>query len=365
MSSCILYLDFVFFAKPNKAHFSVPPASVLIFRFSSLGDVLLTTPAIEALAKAWPKTKIYLATKKQMAPLLEGNPYLTQIICLEKKESLLHFSRRLRQLEPKVILDLHNKLRSKMLRLLLWKVPAVVWKNRNFIDYFPLPLAWKNYHSRILFADRYHKAAETLVGEALGRGLLYYHPTIEEKSEMQRQLVKMNIDMQRLIVGVAMGTTWETKRWPLPYFIQLIDQIQKKGWQVLLFGNREDVQLSNQIKKQNWSNIFDLCGLPLRGTAAALSYCHAFVCNDSGPMHIARAQGVPVVAIFGSTDPKMFDFQGHALAYSGQPCSPCGFNGRSSCPHKHFRCMLDIHPEQVWALLEPLLQKKEVPYLHA
>src|SRR2546430_12033461 len=82
----------------------------------------------------------------------------------------------------------------------------------------------------------------------------------------------------------------------------------------------------------------------------------AFVANDSGPMHMARALGVPTLAIFGSTDPAMFDFAGHAMLFAGVECAPCSFFGRSRCPRGHFRCMLDLSEERAWEALAPLLR---------
>ena len=84
-----------------------------------------------------------------------------------------------------------------------------------------------------------------------------------------------------------------------------------------------------------------------------------FVANDSGPMHLARALGVPTLALFGSTDPGMFDFTGHHVLFAGVPCSPCSFFGRRRCPRGHFRCMLDLDVDCAWAALEPLLGKRK------
>jgi ADP-heptose:LPS heptosyltransferase len=73
-------------------------------------------------------------------------------------------------------------------------------------------------------------------------------------------------------------------------------------------------------------------------------------------MHMARALGVPTLAIFGSTDPAMFDFAGHAMLFAGVECAPCSFFGRSRCPRGHFRCMLDLTEERAWNALSPLLR---------
>ena len=101
----------------------------------------------------------------------------------------------------------------------------------------------------------------------------------------------------------------------------------------------------------------DLSGqLDLQGLGGFISRCSAFVANDSGPMHMARALGVPTLAVFGSTDPAMFDFAGHSVLFAGVECSPCSFFGRSRCPRGHFRCMLELSEDRAWAALSPLLR---------
>ena len=101
----------------------------------------------------------------------------------------------------------------------------------------------------------------------------------------------------------------------------------------------------------------DLCGrLDLSALGGFIERCGAFVANDSGPMHMARALGVPTLALFGSTDPGMFEFDGHAALFAGVGCSPCSFYGRRRCPRGHFHCMLDLDVDRAWRALVPLLR---------
>ncbi|TMA08905.1 MAG: glycosyltransferase family 9 protein, partial [Deltaproteobacteria bacterium] len=103
----------------------------------------------------------------------------------------------------------------------------------------------------------------------------------------------------------------------------------------------------------------------LRGLGGFIARCAAFASNDSGPMHMARALGVPTLAFFGSTDPSMFDFRGHEMLFAGVACAPCSFFGRRRCPRGHFRCMLDLTEDRAWGALEPLLSAGRRPLLSA
>src|SRR5216683_991784 len=152
------------------------------------------------------------------------------------------------------------------------------------------------------------------------------------------------------------GANWETKRWPAERFGDLASRALASGLQVVVVGSAKEARLGREIVRVAPKAV-DLCGkLDLRGLGGFISRCTAFVANDSGPMHMARALGVPTLAVFGSTDPGMFDFAGHAMLFAGVECAPCSFFGRSFCPRGHFRCMLELSEERAWDELAPLLR---------
>ncbi len=289
------------------------PSSVLVLRFSAVGDVVLTAPAIDALKQAWPKTRIFYAVKERLAHLVAHNPNVSEVVALREGEGPLRYARRLRALQPSVVLDLHGKIRSIVLRALLPSVPRVVWHKRDFRDTLPVKLALRPYHSSMLFADRYHAAVEQLVGRKLPKGRLQYFLGPDDVTEADRVLRAAGLTPGAPLLGLSPGANWETKRWPAERF----------------------------------------AGLARRAA------------NDSGPMHMARALGVPTLAFFGSTDPTMFDFRGHQVLFAGVECAPCSFFGRRRCPRGHFRCMLDLTEERAWGSLRSLLTAGRLPLLSA
>ncbi len=341
------------------------PESVLVLRFSAVGDVVLTAPAIDALHAAWPKTRIIYAVKERLAPLVKHNPNVHQVIELGPREGPWSFARRLRALRPSAVLDLHNKIRSKILRTLMPGVPKVVWHKRDFRDTLPVKLALRPYHASMLFADRYHLAVEELVGRQLPKGKLQYFLGPQDREVADAVLRSSGIDPARPLLGLCPGANWETKRWPAERFAGLARRALAQGMQAAVQGSESEGHLGRLIASAAPGAV-DLCGkLDLRGLGGFLSRCSAFVANDSGPMHMARALGVPTLAVFGSTDPAMFDFSGHSRLFAGVPCAPCSFFGRSRCPRGHFRCMLDLDEERAWGALTPLLQAGRLPLLSA
>lgn len=131
-------------------------------------------------------------------------------------------------------------------------------------------------------------------------------------------------------------------------------------------GSSEEAPLAREVVRVAPGAVDLSAKLDLMALGGFISLCTAFVANDSGPMHMARGLGVPTLALFGSTDPGMFDFQGHrALFAQGIPCAPCSFYGRSRCPKGHFQCMLELGANTVWDALVPLLAGGRRPLVSA
>ena len=334
--------------------------TVLVLRFSAVGDVVLTAPAIHALRTAWPDARIVYAVKHRLAHLVEHNPHVDEVIALREGEGPLSYARRLRAARPSVVLDLHGKIRSRILRALLPGVPKVVWHKRDFRDTLPVKLALRPYRSSMLFARRYHAAVERVVGRELPPGQLEYFLGPEDLAVADAALRAAGVDPMRPLLGLSPGANWATKR-----FAALARRALDRGVQVAVQGSGAEADLGRTIARLAPGAV-DLCGkLDLRGLGGFIARCAAFAANDSGPMHMARALGVPTLAFFGSTDPTMFDFRGHEMLFAGVPCAPCSFFGRRRCPRGHFRCMLDLTEERAWGALQPLLSAGRLPLLSA
>ena len=333
-----------------------PPDNVAVLRFGALGDVVLTAPALEALRVAWPATRIIVAVKERFAHLLRHNPNVDELVELRPGEGALRFARRLRERQPGAVLDLHNTIRSKLLRFRLRDVPAVVWHKRDLRETLPVKLALRPYRASMHFADRYHTAVEELVGRTLPRGRLRYFLGPRDRDAADAVLRAHGLHPEQPLLGLSPGANWETKRWPAQRFAALARRGLAAGVQVAVQGTDAEREIGERIA-QEAPGAANLCGkLDLPALGGFISRCSAFASNDSGPMHIARALGVPTLAIFGSTDPAMFEFEGHAALFAGVECAPCSFFGRARCPHGHFRCMLDLSEQRAWDALAPLLR---------
>lgn len=337
------------------------PESVLVIRFSAVGDIILTSSALETLRAAWPNTRIIFSCKENMTELVAHHPCVDEVVPLSKNEGVRSYAEKLAAANPGAILDLHDKLRSRILRwCYLHGRPKVVWRNRSPLEDLLVNLLLKTYHSDRPIAGRYHLAVERLVGRSLEPGQLRYYPGAEAGAQAAAILKRNGVDLKRPILGVAPGAAWPTKRWTPEGFREIVRRATKAGYQVALNGGPAESLVSRQIA-EGLDHVFDFTGVSLSVMGGIIDHCAAFLANDSGAMHMARGLGVPSLSIFGSTDPDMFLWNDahRFVRVDGLSCSPCSFYGRKKCPRRHLKCLNDISVDVVWEQLQQVMQHKE------
>lgn len=333
---------------------------VLILRFGAIGEVILTSPVIGALKGAYPDLELHFATKAAFADLLRADPRVTQVHALAPGQGVLSFGRVLRSAAPDAILDLHDKLRSRLICQIVRGRRRVVWRKRSWRHTLPVRLGLRPYHAEMLVSDRFHRAAEALVRAPLPRRELCCFVSGDARRRANRLLGGRGIDPGGILIGISPGANWATKRWPVERFAEIGERASSFGYQVVLTGNARERDLGRFIAARVPA-AHDLTGATdLATLGAVIDRCTVFVANDSGPMHLARALGVPTVAIFGSTDPGQFDFTGHRFLFAGTACAPCHFYGRRRCPQGHFDCMGAVETSAVWQAISGLVDTGRV-----
>ncbi|WP_207260925.1 lipopolysaccharide heptosyltransferase II [Desulfovibrio sp. Huiquan2017] len=166
--------------------------------------------------------------------------------------------------------------------------------------------------------------------------------------------------LDRPVLGIHPGSTWPTKCWPEEYFSQIVARAVDAGAHVLVFAGPGEEPVAARVidgARTDLSRVTNLAGqLSLPELAAYFGRLDACLTNDSGPMHLAWAQDVPLVALFGPTVEALGFFprgdNSTVLEVDGLPCRPCGLHGPKKCPEGHFKCMRDLTPDRVWAELE-------------
>jgi heptosyltransferase-2 len=347
---------------PGESTTDVPPAplfgggepqSILVIRYSALGDVVLATSVLEPLRARYPRARIEWVTDPLYAPLLEGLPELSRVhrLTREGPDAALPLAGRLRGKFDAVI-DLQNKLRSALVARVAAPLRTVFRRRsatRALLALFGNDPPLVRAHATQLYAEALAPLGVT------GAGPL--------KVSLSPQAVALAADALRGVeapaVALAPGARWATKRWPAERFAAVADALSAEGFRIVLCGGPGDRDAFAAFRAVVRAPVAaDLSFLPIDALAAAIARVQLLVACDSGPVHLATAVGTPVLALFGPTSVTRWGppAPGRALSL-GLPCAPCSNHGGDFCPEGHHRCMADLAPEAVLAAAREMLRR--------
>jgi ADP-heptose:LPS heptosyltransferase len=313
---------------------------ILIIRFSSIGDIVLTTPVIRNLKQQLPSAEIHFCTKAAYRNIIETNPYLEKVHYLEK--DLNELIKRLKAEKYDYIIDLHNNLRSRIIKLRLG-TQAYSFNKLNFRKW--LLVNFKiNSLPDIHIVDRYMETIRHFNIKNDGLGLEYFIPSADEVKPGSLPEAYRNG-----YYAYAIGAQHNTKKMPPDRIIELCEKIDAP---IILLGDKNDAETAKYVegffirKNKNFS-VYNACGkFNLNQSASILKNATAVFTHDTGLMHIASALKKKVYSIWGNTVPQfgMYPYQTEHLILErqGLSCRPCSKIGYKECPRGHFKCMNEI-----------------------
>lgn len=317
---------------------------ILIIRFSSIGDIILTTPVIRCLKQQIPGSEIHFAVKKAFFPLVQANPYIDKIHLLE--DDLKGFAKKLKNENFDFIVDLHQSIRSKYIRMVL-KVPSEGFPKINVRKWL-LTRFKINTMPDVHLVDRYFKAASALGAVNDGKGLDYYIPPKDEVD-----LASLPAGFREGFTAFVIGAKHTTKRLPDHKIISICNKLNRP---VILLGGPEDAGKAEIIAAACGSLVRSMCGsLNLNQSASLVRQAQVVISHDTGLMHIAASFRKKIISIWGNTVPKfgMYPYmpgdekKSAIIEVNGLKCRPCSKLGYDRCPKGHFRCMEEIDEEAV------------------
>ncbi|MCP4459805.1 MAG: glycosyltransferase family 9 protein [Cytophagales bacterium] len=326
---------------------------ILILRFSSIGDIVLTTPVIRTVRTQQADVEIHYATKEAYASMLQENPYIDKTHVLER--SLNNLVGELHGEHFDLIIDLHNNLRTRIIKSRLG-AKSYSFKKLNWEKW--LYTTFKiNKLPKIHIVDRYMKTVESLGVKMDNLGLDFFIP---EKDEMSLEwLPESHRDG---FAALVVGAKFKTKQLPVNRMIELCDRINKP---IVLLGGKEDEEIAAELeeffrkrdstkefeegldKLGKRTRIFNAVGkCNLNQSASLIKQSNWVFSHDTGLMHIAAAFKKPVFSIWGNTIPAfgMYPFRTQFTIFENNElnCRPCSKIGYKQCPKGHFKCMNDL-----------------------
>jgi len=316
----------------------------LLIRFSSIGDIVLTSPVIRCLKQQIEGAEIHVLTKSAFQTVLESNPYIDKIYTIKEKISEVLPDLKKENFEQ--VIDLHKNIRSKGVVMNL-KKPGTSFDKLNRQKWLIVNLK-TNKLPNIHIVDRYFQAVKNLGVKNDLKGLDYFIP---ERDEIKTS--DMPQGFRNAYVGWVIGGKHNTKIYPEE---KVIEAIKQSNYQFILLGGPEDAEKGDRIAQACDSKVFNACGkYNLNQSASLVKQASKILTNDTGLMHIAAAFKKEIISFWGNTIPEfgMYPYlpgeeeKSTILEVKNLSCRPCSKIGFDKCPKGHFNCMKQIDKEQL------------------
>jgi len=307
---------------------------ILVIRFSSMGDIIYTTPIVRCLKKQLAHAEVHFLTKPAFKYIYDNNPYVDKLLLL--KETLAETIKEIKSEQYDCIIDLHNNLRTSLIKLSV-RAKSSTYKKQRLWKWLSLKFNLKLVPP-VHLVDRYMKTVSFLGVKNDDAPIDYY---IKNDHQLDKLLPPSH---QKSYVAFVIGATHFTKRMPNEKIINICNAINQPV--VLLGGN--DVKANGEEIKSNAVNVYNACGITsLDESVFIVSNAKKVIGFDTGLTHIAEAFNVPIVSIWGGTVPELLGVQPYKVkevlvAGIDLPCRPCSKFGLEKCPLGHFKCMNEM-----------------------
>lgn len=347
------------------------PIKILIIRFSSIGDIVLTTPVMRCLRQKFGvDADTHYICKDSFTTILSENPYINKLHSYQKNDEKA-IIQQLKAEKFDVVLDLQNNWRSMRIRWAISAPKSYVFSKLNvrkwWLTQFKIDILPASH-----VVERYMQTVAPLGVTYDGLGLDYFIPKSAEISLFDYA----NTDFWAAYptaVAIAIGAAHGTKQIPTTKIIEIAQILAEKGKAVVLLGGKEDIEKAKTISASGETlpitcgavpinNIINLVGqISLHSSADILRQVAAVIAPDTGLMHIAAALRCKLISVWGSTVPKfgMSPFypdglQSHMAIVENKSiaCRPCSKLGYPSCPKTHFNCMMQIEAAEIVKLID-------------
>ncbi len=335
----------------------MPIKKILLIRFSSIGDIILTTPLIGSLKNYFKDNyQIDYLTKDRYAELLQGQTAIKEVFRLVPGfHNLLKMLSLIRNRKYTIVIDLHRSLRS---RFLFFFCPATIkikcaksYLGKYILLFLKMSPLGSPHHQTHRYYNTLQKHNLNLIPQS---PKLYPSP---QNFERTKQWLRA---MTQPIITLSPSAKWQTKRWPDFYFSTLAQKIVELFHaHIFLIGGVEDQTLCHKIQQGAGKYVTNLAGqLSLLESVALLSYSRLLISNDSAAVHMAESIPIPVILILGPTVKEFGFFPLHPrsiILEETLPCRPCSSHGGNHCPIGTHDCMLRLTPERVLRSMQTLL----------
>ncbi len=311
---------------------------ILVVRFSSIGDIVLTTPILRCIKQQLKDVELHYITKNNFLSVIENNIYVDKLFTI--KDSLKDVIPQLKKENYDYIIDLHHNVRTLRLKTALGK-KSFSFNKLNWEKFLVVNFK-KNKLPNIHIVDRYFETVQSLGVKNDNKGLDYF---INEKDEIDIPSALPSLFHEDYHALVA-GGSYFTKQIPIN---KLKEICTKSTLPLILLGGKEDAAIAEQVYQLHKNKTINLCGkLNLNQSASIIQQANKVITSDTGLMHIAAAFKKDIISLWGNTIPEfgmgpyLAGKNSQILEVKDLSCRPCSKLGYKKCPKGHFKCMNDI-----------------------
>lgn len=335
---------------------------ILIIKFSSLGDIILSTAALRAIRQKFPRSnyKITFLVGEESRDLLFNCPYIDELLVSDFKgrdkgvKGFLNLASSLRKKNFDIVIDLQNNRKSHILSSLILALNRYGYDNKKFG--FLLNHRIKDEKTLLGPVPHQFRILKMLDINLDDPGLELW-PTKEDTKYVDSFLGSEWLSANQKLIGINISASsrWPTKNWPLEHIAKLCEELSKRQMRAVITGTEKDLpQVNTLINNLKNIKIINACGkTTINQLACLIRKCAVFISPDSAPLHVAASQNVPFIALFGPTDPRrhLARIENCAVIRKDSSCRPCY---KSNC--KINKCMKLISPEEVLETIDRLLK---------
>lgn len=313
---------------------------ILVIRFSSMGDIIYTTPVVRCLKKQIPGAEVHFLTKPAFKYIYDNNPYVDKLLLLKPTLSATIDDIKAEKYDH--IVDLHNNLRTAIIKLRTG-IPTSTYKKQPIKKWLSLKFKLKLISPTHL-VDRYLKAVTSLGVVNDGQPIDYY---IKAEHQLNKLLPESH---QNGYIAFVIGATHFTKRMPNDKIIIICRQLKLP---VVLLGGNDVKENGDIITAAIGTSVYNACGITsLDESVYLVSQAKSIIGFDTGLTHIAEAFNKPIASVWGGTVPDLLGVQPYMVkevlvAGIDLSCRPCSKFGLEKCPLGHFKCMNDMPEEPI------------------
>jgi ADP-heptose:LPS heptosyltransferase len=316
---------------------------ILIIRFSSIGDIVLTTPIIRCIKQQIQGAEVHYITKEKFSSVIFSNPYIDKLYTIN--DSTSEIIAQLKKENYDYVIDLHHNVRTLKLKLALGKKSFSFRKlnwEKMLMVYFKI-----NKLPKLHIVDRYFETLTSIGVTNDYKGLDYFIP----EKDIVNIISYLPTQFQNGYEVLVVGGSYYTKQIPINKLKEICTHSLKP---LILVGGKEDAVIAEEVHQAFKDKTINGCGkLNLNQSASIIEQADRVITSDTGLMHIAAAFKKDIISVWGNTIPE-FGMSAYLpgknskiLEVKNLSCRPCSKLGYHSCPKKHFKCMNDINVSEI------------------